>query len=99
MLLVHYLHLIVSFVLVNWLVFERIDVATTGDVRMGSEYKGTAIRLRKTKTGPNQWVQVHDKSVEVLLLALVSSVKVINPHYFLLLLINIGQVSKMFVVN
>jgi hypothetical protein len=41
---------------------------------MGSEYKGTAIRLRKTKTGPNQWVQVHDKSVELLLLALVSSV-------------------------
>lgn len=53
---------------------RRADVATTGDARMGSEYRGTAIRLRKTKTGPNQWVQVHDKHVELLLLALVSCV-------------------------
>jgi len=53
---------------------RKVDIATTGDVRMGAEYKGTAIRLRKTKTGPNQWVQIHDKNVEVLLLALLSCV-------------------------
>jgi integrase len=53
---------------------RRSDVATSGDSRMGSEYNGTAIRLRKTKTGPNQWVSVQDKSVETLLLALVSTV-------------------------
>ena len=53
---------------------RRADIATTGDVRMGSEYRGTAIRLRKTKTAPNQWVQLQDKNVEVLLLILVSCV-------------------------
>jgi integrase len=54
---------------------RRCDVATTGDSRMGGEYRGTSIRLRQTKTGPNQWVQVHDKDVELLLLAVVSMAK------------------------
>lgn len=49
------------------------DVAGTGDSRMGSEYAGVALRLRATKTGPNQWVQVEDNNVKSLLGALSST--------------------------
>lgn len=42
---------------------RKRDVADTGDRRMGSEYHGTSLRLKHTKTGPNQWVQVHDEQV------------------------------------
>lgn len=45
---------------------QREDIADSGDLRMGSEYKGMALRLRKTKTGPNQWVDVQDPVVRFL---------------------------------
>jgi hypothetical protein len=37
---------------------RKVDVADVNDRRLGSEYSGTSLRLRNTKTGPNQWVQV-----------------------------------------
>lgn len=49
----------------------KSDVADTGDARLGAEYKGVALRLRHTKTGPNQWVEVEDEQVKCLLLTLV----------------------------
>jgi integrase len=52
---------------------RRSDVAFTGDLRLGAEYQGTALRLRSTKTGPNQWVHVHDPNVAALLAVLVQS--------------------------
>jgi integrase len=45
---------------------RKCDVADNGDQRMGSEYHGMALRLRQTKTGPNQWVQVEDENVKIL---------------------------------
>lgn len=59
------------FLRVGELVNIRVaDIATTADRRIGAEYRGVAIRLRTTKTGSNQWVQVHDKQVQQLLLSL-----------------------------
>jgi site-specific recombinase XerC len=46
---------------------RNIDVSDVGDTRMGSEYAGTSLRLRQTKTGPNQWVQVENVEVVQLL--------------------------------
>ena len=37
------------------------------DARLGVDFKGMALRLRKTKTGPNQWVTVENKEVMHLL--------------------------------
>ena len=51
------------------------DVADAGDSRIGKEYKGLALRLRKTKTGPNQWVSVKDPSVSFLLRQLLRSTR------------------------
>ena len=48
------------------------DVADSGDARVGVEYRGMALRLRTTKTGPNQWVEVTDVSVAALLRALLA---------------------------
>lgn len=44
------------------------DVSNSQDARLGREYTGTALRLRSTKTGPNQWVQVEHPAVQTLLL-------------------------------
>jgi integrase len=44
----------------------KSDIADNGDQRMGGEYRGMALRLRQTKTGPNQWVQVEDEKVKTL---------------------------------
>jgi integrase len=52
---------------------RKKDVADTGDRRMGSEYHGTSLRLKNTKTGPNQWVQVNDEQVIGLLRCVVES--------------------------
>jgi integrase len=52
---------------------RRADVATTNDARMGSDFNGTALRLRQTKTGPNQWVRVDNKDIEQLLLLMVDT--------------------------
>ena len=41
----------------------RSDVADTGDRRLGSGHRGMALRLRKTKTGTNQWVTVRNPDV------------------------------------
>ena len=43
------------------------DVADSSDPRMGSAYQGMAIRLGKTKTGSNQWVQVRSVEVQILM--------------------------------
>lgn len=43
------------------------DVADSKDARISTSFEGLALRLRKTKTGPNQWVQVLDPRVQVLL--------------------------------
>lgn len=42
---------------------RKCDVADSGDSRLGRMYQGLALRLRQTKTGPNQWVEVHDSDV------------------------------------
>jgi integrase len=42
---------------------------------LGSEYKGMSIALRKTKTGPNQWVQVEDLNVRRLVRYLLRQTK------------------------
>lgn len=41
----------------------RGDVADAGDLRLGSGHEGMALRLRHTKTGPNQWVNVRNPDV------------------------------------
>lgn len=46
------------------------DIATTADRRIGAEYRGVAIRLRHTKTGANQWVQVENEELQRQLLLL-----------------------------
>ena len=48
---------------------RKSDIALQNDDRLGvSAFKG-ALRLRKTKTGPNQWVTVRDESIYQLLQA------------------------------
>ena len=54
---------------------KREDVADSSDARLGAEFKGMALRLRKTKTGPNQWVEVESKEVMALLRGVVASTK------------------------
>jgi integrase len=61
---------------------RRKDVADTGDRRMGSEYQGTSLRLKHTKTGPNQWVQVHDRQVVELLRCVVTGTAKADDHLF-----------------
>lgn len=45
----------------------REDVADSRDVRFGAHFQGMALRLRRTKTGPNQWVMVRSPAVISLL--------------------------------
>ncbi len=45
----------------------RDDVAMSDDPRMGSAYKGMSLRLKHTKTGSNQWVEVRRPCVQTLL--------------------------------
>jgi integrase len=54
---------------------KREDVADSNDARLGSDFKGMALRLRKTKTGPNQWVEVENKDVMSLLRGVIASTK------------------------
>lgn len=54
---------------------KREDVADTEDIRIGAEFKGMALRLRKTKTGPNQWVEVEDNAVKELLRGIIKTTK------------------------
>jgi hypothetical protein len=49
------------------------DVADTGDIRLGSSFRGMALRLRKCKTGKNQWVTVKRPVVQRLLRSLMAS--------------------------
>lgn len=46
---------------------RKNDIADTGDLRFGSDYKGMCLRLRVTKTGKNQFVTITDPSVQHLL--------------------------------
>ena len=43
------------------------DVADVDDPRTGSAHRRMALRLRRTKTGANQWVQVRNPEVQMLL--------------------------------
>lgn len=54
---------------------KREDVADSADARLGASFKGMALRLRRTKTGPNQWVEVERKEVMTLLRGVVASTK------------------------
>jgi integrase len=49
---------------------RRKDVADCGDPRMGAVYTGMALRLKHTKTGKNQWVEVRSPVVRTLQLLL-----------------------------
>jgi integrase len=46
------------------------DVAVSGDRRMGSAYRGVSLRLKRTKTGKNQWVEVRSPAVRGLIVQL-----------------------------
>jgi integrase len=52
---------------------RREDVADAKDARIGVASKDMTLRLRSTKTGPNQWVIVRDPSVKILLRKLLAS--------------------------
>ena len=56
---------------------RREDVADSDDPRLGAEKTGpgTIIRIRKAKTGKNQWVVIHDPQVRSMVLHLVSVTK------------------------
>jgi integrase len=54
---------------------KREDVADSKDSRLGVDFKGMALRLRKTKTGPNQWVTVEDEQVMHLLRGVIAKTK------------------------
>ena len=45
---------------------RRSDVALSNDPRLGIKFNNMALRLRQTKTGSNQWVEIIDKDVQVL---------------------------------
>ncbi len=49
------------------------DVADSKDPRVSSSFKGMSLRLRSTKTGPNQWVEVSDARVQTLLRTILST--------------------------
>ena len=61
---------------------RRKYAGDTGDRRMGSEYQGTSLRLKHTKTGPNQWVQVHEPQVVELLRCVVTGTAKADDHLF-----------------
>lgn len=46
---------------------RKSDVADVGDVRVGVGLRGMCLRLRQTKTGPNQWVEIDNPHVRQLL--------------------------------
>ena len=52
---------------------RREDVADAKDARVSSTFRGMALRLVKTKTGPNQWVEVSDRRVQRLVRVLLTS--------------------------
>jgi integrase len=52
---------------------RRSDVADDGDARMGSGHRRMMLRLRQTKTGVNQWVEVESTEVQWLVRQLVRS--------------------------
>jgi hypothetical protein len=45
---------------------RRSDVALSNDPRLGINFNNMALRLRQTKTGSNQWVEITNKDVQVL---------------------------------
>lgn len=52
---------------------RKQDVADSGDSRLGQVYRGLALRLRQTKTGPNQWVEVEHADVKKLVRLVINS--------------------------
>lgn len=51
----------------EFLSLKTQDVAVSGDLRLGLVAKHVSLRLRTTKTGPNQFVTLHDPAVLKLL--------------------------------
>jgi integrase len=52
---------------------RREDFATAGDLRLGGGTYRAALRLRSTKTGPEQWAEIRDETVTSLLQILADS--------------------------
>ena len=78
---------------------RKSDVADRGDVRVGSTHRRMLIRLRQTKTGVNQWVEVESTEVQWLIRHLVRSVQVVKLSYLGSQLIILGLDSRKFVPN
>ena len=57
------------------LALVREDVAVAADQRMDSEFEGMGLRLRKTKTGANQFVMVEREPVQGLLADLLAETR------------------------
>ena len=53
---------------------RRKDVAVPGDRRLGSLHRGMYLRLKHTKTGNNQWVEIRSPTVRSLVELLLASV-------------------------
>lgn len=54
---------------------RREDIADTGDLRISSRHRNLMIRLRRTKTGDNKWVDVRDENVITLVRGLMAKTK------------------------
>jgi len=75
----------------------RSDIAGAKDDRIGGEHKGTVVRIRKAKTGVNQWVTIVNRSVEILIMSLCKDIPLssedrlfpFSPTHFRSLLHNI----------
>jgi integrase len=50
---------------------KKSDIADAGDNRIGANFAGMALRLRTTKTGKNQWVEVDNPQIRKLVRLLV----------------------------
>jgi integrase len=59
----------------------REDVADAEDVRMNSGFKDMGLRIRKAKTGPNQFVTVRDAAIRVLVRELVATTAAGEPLF------------------
>ena len=60
---------------------RREDVADDADLRIAGEHKGMILRLRKTKTGANQWVRVLNPDVQLLVRDLLRRTKPKRPLF------------------
>jgi integrase len=57
------------------------DIADDGDRRISTEHKGMLIHLRSTKTGKNQWVNIVNPSIKLLIRWLLTTFHSSNRSY------------------